>query len=617
MFPNLRVNVLGMRPLCTLLWLSGLWLTMAMAQAQAQAQAPIPGQTANGDKPEDSAIWQKVRASLFQDRPIATGAQASENEVIALLAPARAEDAAIVPIAIHARFAQTPARFIRRLYLVIDNNPSPISATFEFTPLSGRADLETRVRIEQYTWVRAIAETNDGQLFMALRYVKASGGCSAPPGKDPQAALANLGRMRLQILHGQESGNSNSNSNSGNGNATASEPVWLQLMVNHPNISGLAMDQLTRLYAPAHFVRELRVRLNDAPVLSASLDISISENPHFRFFVLAPAGGVLKAEVLDSQDRRFETTLPISTPVSMPVSEPAAEPPLKVLQVAPGVYLVPGAMGEPDGGNLGRIGNAGFVVGDAGVVAIDTGTSYRHGQALLRAIQSVTDKQVELALVTHTRPEFLFGAAAFQAQGIPVYMQPQAAELMRARCERCLKKLQTLLGADAMQGTVVFKPDHEFNPSFVLHAGGRKLQLLYYGHSSGPGDVAVLDEQTGVLFAGGLLDNQHIPELQDGDLAGWATALQALRHVPFSQIVPGHGPAGGAAMIDAVQAYLAQMQARVRALMRAGTSLQAIPGAATLPAFASWDGYDTVHQRNASTLFLRLERELDSGPSSP
>ena len=63
------------------------------------------------------------------------------------------------------------ARYIDRLWLVIDNNPSPISAIFTFTPQSGRADIETRVRIDEYTHVRAIAETNDGQLYMthALR----------------------------------------------------------------------------------------------------------------------------------------------------------------------------------------------------------------------------------------------------------------------------------------------------------------------------------------------------------------------------------------------------------------------------------------------------------------
>ena len=193
----------------------------------------------SGDNPEASAVWQKVRASLFQSRPIA----AATDDVISLEVPVRAEDAAIVPIAIKTRFPQTSARYVDKVYLIIDNNPSPISAVFQFTPLSGQADIETRVRIDEYTHVRAIAETNDGQLHMTTRFLKASGGCSAPPGKDAQAALATLGRMKFRV----------------EGDASGGQPVLAQLMISHPNNSGLAMDQVTRLFTPAHFVRQVRI----------------------------------------------------------------------------------------------------------------------------------------------------------------------------------------------------------------------------------------------------------------------------------------------------------------------------------------------------------------------
>src|SRR5471032_608844 len=247
-----------------------------------------------GDNPEASPIWQKVRASLFQSRPIAT----ATDDVISLEAPVRAEDAAIVPISIKTRFPQTPARYIDKVYLIIDNNPSPISAIFKFTPLSGRADIETRVRIDEYTQVRAIAETNDGQLHMATRFVKASGGCSAPPGKDAQAALATLGRMKFRV----------------EGNADGNQPVLAQLMISHPNNSGLAMDQVSRLFTPAHFVRQVNITYAGQPVMSADVDFSISENPNFRFYFLPRGDGELKAEVVDSDDLRFESALKYRLP---------------------------------------------------------------------------------------------------------------------------------------------------------------------------------------------------------------------------------------------------------------------------------------------------------------
>ena len=282
----------------------------------------------------------------------------------------------------------------------------------------------------------------------------------------------------------------------------------------------------------------------------------------------------------------------------------------EAMPVAAGVYLLKGSGGEPDNANLGRIGNAGFIVGESGVVAIDTGVSYQHGVALLAAIRRVTDKPVRLALITHTRQEFLFGAAAFRERGIPVAMHTRAATLMAARCDTCLKNLRKLLGEDAMQGTAMFKPDRTFDTAQRLDTlADRPLQVLYFGHSSGPGDIAVFDPRSGVLFAGGLIDNQRIPDLIDSDLPGWRRALLELHKLPIKAVVPGHGPAGGARSIDDVERYLAQLVSRVRELVTADVPLSQVADAATLPEFKDWDQYDNIHRRNASIIFLRVERE--------
>src|SRR5690349_10237257 len=137
----------------------------------------------------ETPIWKKLKGSLFENRPMA-------GDALELIAPTRAEDGAVVPIAIRARFSQSSKRYVKRLYLIVDNNPSPLAATIELTPESGRADIETRIRVEQYSYVRAVAELSDGTLAAQARFVKASGGCSAPAGGDP-AAASRIGRMRL------------------------------------------------------------------------------------------------------------------------------------------------------------------------------------------------------------------------------------------------------------------------------------------------------------------------------------------------------------------------------------------------------------------------------------
>ncbi len=295
-----------------------------------------------------------------------------------------------------------------------------------------------------------------------------------------------------------------------------------------------------------------------------------------------------------------------STPLTAapPVAGEAAVP----VEVAAGVYMLRGANGEAAPENAGRVGNAGFIVGPAGVVVIDSGTSYLQGVALLASIRRITSLPVRLLLLTHTRQEFLFGAAAFAEQRIPVQMQTQAARLMAARCEGCLKALKRLLGEEAMRGTTVVKPDILFDADTTLDLIGRPLRLLYFGHSSGPGDVAVLDERAGVLFAGGLLDHERIPDVQDSRLPGWHQALAALASLPLRRIVPGHGPVAGPGLVGTVTQYLRQLESRAQALVKAGAALSEVPAATHLPHFEGWDQYETIHRRNASVVFLRLEQ---------
>lgn len=243
------------------------------------------------DEPSaETEQWAGIREFLFADRPIADNL----GDVVEIDAPFRAEDAAVVPIGLKAKVDQTPDRYIRKMWLLVDKNPTPIAASFELTPESGRADIETRIRLEEYTWVRVVAETSDGKLHMARRFVRAAGGCSAPAGKDMEAALARLGKVKFKL----------------EGEVQQGKPTLAQVMVSHPNNSGMQMDQVTRLFVPPHYVRRVEVAYAGKVIMTADVDFSISENPNFRFYFLPQGGGnELTAKVLDSKDLTFSSTL--------------------------------------------------------------------------------------------------------------------------------------------------------------------------------------------------------------------------------------------------------------------------------------------------------------------
>lgn len=315
-----------------------------------------------------------------------------------------------------------------------------------------------------------------------------------------------------------------------------------------------------------------------------------------------------------------------------PVGDPPPAPPQagrvgepldpgSLAQVADGVFMLASSRGEIGPANRGRIGNAGFIVGPDGVLVIDSGVSHRHGLALMGAIRSVTDRPVRELVLTHARQEFLFGATAFQAAGVPIRMHEDAAALMLARCDGCLHTLQRLLGDAEMSGSAVVRPTLGFEalpaPSAAI---GRPVRLLAYGHSSGPGDVAVFDEASGTLFAGGLLEVGRIPDVQDARLEGWHHALEELSRLPVRRVVAGHGPIGERSSMADTGDYLRSLETRLGELVERGVALSEVGRAAVLPRFADWDQYDTVHRRNAAVLFVQLERELlfgaEDGPAA-
>lgn len=234
----------------------------------------------------DEPLWPSLKTAYFGDREIRENA----DDVLILEAPIRAEDAAIVPISVKSVQPQTADKYIKNIHIIIDNNPMPYSANFHLSPALGDIDIATRVRIDQYTDMRAIAEMNDGSLHMVSKFIKASGGCSAPAGKDMEAAMARLGKMQIRMR-----------------DASIGETTQAQVVVSHPNNSGLQFDQQTRGYIPPHYVKEIVIDFEDENLITLEAGISISEDPSIRFNFTPQKHGVLKAMVSDSKEMTYSS----------------------------------------------------------------------------------------------------------------------------------------------------------------------------------------------------------------------------------------------------------------------------------------------------------------------
>jgi sulfur-oxidizing protein SoxY len=235
--------------------------------------------------------WPWIRAELYPGRVV----EAAQGAVT-LVAPRRTENDHATRVGVEV--ALPPGAAIRRVTLVIDENPSPVSAVVDLHQPALAASFDFTVRMNGPSPVRAIVEAEDGRLFMAEQTVKTSGlgACAAPPGVDAAVAMATLGQMTLQTERPAM----------GVAAAGGSEAAErLRLGVSHPSYSGLQMDQITLLFTPARFVRTLEVWADETPLFTVTGSISLSENPRFGFEKPLAAGS-LRVRMTDTEGASFE-----------------------------------------------------------------------------------------------------------------------------------------------------------------------------------------------------------------------------------------------------------------------------------------------------------------------
>jgi sulfur-oxidizing protein SoxY len=233
--------------------------------------------------------WEALAATIFPGRHVTPA-----PGFVGIDAPARAMDAALVPVTLTLptdRKLKSPD--LKSVYLIVDENPSPIAAHVVFGPAADGQVLTLRIRVDQYTNLHAVAETADGQLYATARFIKAAGGCSAPGSETPEIALREAGRMKLR-LHDQAG-------------VEAAD-----LLIRHPNFNGMQMDQVTQLYTPARYINRIDISYNGRAVLHMDTDISLASDPVIGFGFKSDGTGTLTVDVADTANATWHQDFPVA-----------------------------------------------------------------------------------------------------------------------------------------------------------------------------------------------------------------------------------------------------------------------------------------------------------------
>ena len=246
---------------------------------------------------------------------------------------------------------------------------------------------------------------------------------------------------------------------------------------------------------------------------------------------------------------------------------------LRPKQIAENVWLLEGSTDNFEQRNGGNIVNTGFIVTETGVVVIDSAPSKRYGEAMREAMADVTDRPVIKVLLTHHHPDHVLGNQAFA--DVPIAALAGTTELLREQGDAMAENMYRLVG-DWMRGTEVVLPNETLQPG-TLEIGGHRLRLLALrGHTGA--DLAVLDENSGVLFASDILFYQRaLTTPNSPGLDIWLADLDELQAQPWKLLVPGHGPvASDDAPLVQMRDYLGWLDGLLRDAAASGADMNEV-----------------------------------------
>lgn len=283
-------------------------------------------------------------------------------------------------------------------------------------------------------------------------------------------------------------------------------------------------------------------------------------------------------------------------------------PPLMMTEVAPGIHVRQGVYEDASAANDDAIANIGFIVGNDAVAVIDPGGSRDDGLRLHASIRQNTSLPIRYVILSHMHPDHVFGCAAFTDDDPIFVAHANMLPALVSRGEYYRRVLADLIGLDAAGDYA--KPNRAITGLQTIDLGDRVLELRAHGVAHTDNDLSIVDRRTGTLWAADLLFVDRVPSL-DGSLVGWIHELDALKALPCSRAIPGHGPASVAwpAAADNEQRYLTTILTETRQMIANGADIEVAVDHVAAGERSQWALFDDYNGRNVTVAFKELEWE--------
>jgi len=280
------------------------------------------------------------------------------------------------------------------------------------------------------------------------------------------------------------------------------------------------------------------------------------------------------------------------------------------VQVSKNIYAFIGDTGMRSYENEGMNANAGFIVTKAGVVVVDSGSTYLVAKAMHAAIKKITQQPVIYVINTGGQDHRWLGNGYFKEIGAHIIASRKALADMQERGAMELAALKPEL-REKLAGTQIVYPERLFDQSDTLKLGGEEIQLLFFQGGHTPGDAVVWLAKSRTLFSGDLVFvDRMLGILPVSNSKDWLASVEKIEKLNPKVIIPGHGKVCDLTKVrHDTKEYLTLLRNHMRKAYDAGSDLQQSINTLDQSAFRYLQHYDLLKGGNASRVYLEMETE--------
>jgi len=227
-------------------------------------------------------------------------------------------------------------------------------------------------------------------------------------------------------------------------------------------------------------------------------------------------------------------------------------------QVSPSTYVIHGPVASPTPENQGFMNNPAFIIGDTGVIVIDSGSTVQVGDMVVKMIKTVSDLPVVATFSTHIHGDHWLGNQAI-AEAYPNakhYAHPNMIEQANAGEGQSWVDQMLTLSEGASAGTIFYPPDITVNEATQLTIAGKTFVIYHDTIAHTNTDVSILLKDESVLFLGDTVMKNRVGRMDDGNFKGLIAFLDRMLALDAEVYVPGHGATGSKQVVEEFQGLM-------------------------------------------------------------